>query len=282
VSILKKFENGNMAWIDGGQTDFNGMAHFNLDLSDTTGTYVVEVNPPWNKSNTLSAAKHEVVGADDIDGMTFALKTPNLFFTVNRADGNGAARWSWVGVEKVNAADNYSFVSWENGIGTNQGGRGAASLDANSTYKLVFYPGFSSAGVRTSCILQTDANGAATKVDGKCQGGTLTGDSLALQLSLGNVTGTVTDATSGANVPGVIVFAERYDGATATGQTFETVTGQNGKYGLQLDPGDWKISFFFAGKTAAGSELVNQFEAVTLTGITQDSSQVVDRVMVRK
>jgi len=259
VSIYKVV-GANQIWVEGGQTDFTGKAYFNLDLTDTTTTYVVEVNPPWNKSNTLSSNKHTIVGADAIDGKSLALKTPNLFLSVSRSDGQAAARWSWIGLEKVDSTT-FQFSSWENGASTNQGGRGALSLDVSSTYKLTIYPGFASAGARTTCYLSTNSVGQATAIQGKCDAGTFSGSDLSIVLSLGNVTGTITDAISTTGVAGVIVFAKNSE----TGEVLQTVSAEGGKYGLQLEPGNWKISYYSAGTTTEGFELVSQVESVTIT-----------------
>lgn len=275
VSIFKIVGN-NQNWIEGGQTDFSGKAYFNLDLSDTTGTYMVEVNPPWNRGNQLSSAKHTITGGvAALNNKRLALKTPNTFVTVNRADGKGGARWSWIGLEKVDSGT-YNPISWENGASTNQSGRASLSLDANSTYKLTIYPGFASAGTRTTCFLTTGANAVITLVTGKCGAGVLDGANLTVTLSLGNLTGTVTDVATDSKpgpsvaVAGVVVSARNKD----TQEIVETVTDQNGKYGLQLDPGDWEISLFFAGTTPQGFELTSRVNALLLYDGINDADQV--------
>lgn len=271
---------GDRRWIDGGQTDYDGKAYFNVDGTDLTDDYMVEVNPPWNKQNDYSRAEHVLTG-DQLNDARLALKTPNLFLDIDAKDGTSAARWSWVQLEEVDAST-FAYVSWENGAGANRAGQAALALEPSKTYKLTVYPGDPSAGARTTCIISTDSNSTVSLVsDGAtnlCSAGQIDpsdATKLNIDLSAGNVSGTVTDFTDSSKLSGVIVSAKN----DTTGEIVEAITNRNGVYSMQLDEGNWTFNFFYAGVASNGKAYES---SIGITQTVSSSAVVLDEQLIRE
>jgi hypothetical protein len=115
-------------------------------------------------------------------------------------------------------------------------------------------------GVRTTCLVSTGNDRSVEKVVGECALGTLVaaGD-LELELSAGNVSGTVTydDGDTPVAVAGAIVYAEAADH-----ESVSTVTNANGGYSLQLEDGvDWTIKVFVVSRDGDPVQLVSNTNA---------------------
>jgi hypothetical protein len=57
---LYEVDGTDRRWVDGGQTDHDGKAYFNVDSATAASNYIVEVSPPWNKQNDYSRNEHKL------------------------------------------------------------------------------------------------------------------------------------------------------------------------------------------------------------------------------
>ena len=250
-------EDGWKRWLSSGPTDSNGQARFNIDdlyLLDSTATYSIEIEAPWNSRSTFSRSTFDnLTYAELTAGSGFELGTPNLKITLKDSDETSAAKWAYIQVEEVDPTD-YSYVSWQNGYSTDRSGVASLNLESNKTFKLTLYPGHLSEGSRTSCVFTVDGAGLVSKVDSQCAGqsGQIISKEITLHLSAGNVSGRIFKPGGSAGVSGAIVFAEAFDGSgVATGETAEAVTNATGNYTLQLDSTfEWRIKVFFVNPPA--------------------------------
>lgn len=262
---------GCRIWLGGGQTDDEGYAAFSVDDQYLTAgnKFYLDVNAPWNQRQTYAPVQYEGVNNGgltyaEVKDQSFKLATPNLTITLLQ-NGNGkAAKWSWIGVEEVDASDNYSFVDWVGGSGVDNRGLATVSLEGSKTFRLTAHPGPASVGVRTTCLVETTSDRTVGIVTGECALGVLSGGgNLELALSAGNVSGTVTydDAGTPTAVAGAIVYAE------AAGQeSVSTVTNSNGGYSLQLEEGiAWTMKVFVVSRAGDPVQLVSNTNAATLT-----------------
>jgi hypothetical protein len=259
VNLYKERVGGGREYIGWANTTEDGKAVFNVEV--TTGTFGVEIHPPWNARGTQARKNYSNLSYAALSSTDFRTAAPNLTVKVKQSPAPyNASRWANVWVEEVNSST-YSYVNWVNGFGSDQSGEITMFLESNKTYRLNVNPGPGSIGARTSCIVAVNGSGVVSKVTGKCPtGGTISSDAIPaidLKLSPGNVFGRVTlGSGSGVSAVGAIVFAEAYSAGTAVaGVTRESIVDANGEYGLQLDSGyDWKIKVFYVNPSPSGTQ----------------------------
>jgi hypothetical protein len=222
-------------WIGGSNTGSDGWAAFNITDTTTAGIkFKIEVNPPWNKKDTYS----RVMYGDDGTGLAWSavndstrfVGTPNATFIIKAPGGSTTSAWAWVGVEEVNGSN--VPTRWVTGVGTDGAGTGAVTLGANKRYRISANPSNGNLGARTECIVTTDGSAAITLVS--CTAGNLgANNTLTIALNNGNVVGTLKYVSSAGDVLVVGAFVV----ATSTaGDIVPTTSGENGRFGLQLDP----------------------------------------------
>ncbi|CAN2227838.1 hypothetical protein MCERE85_01383 [Candidatus Nanopelagicaceae bacterium] len=224
-------------WIGGSNTGSDGWAAFNITDTSTAGIkFKIEVNPPWNKKDTYS----RVMYGDDGTGLAWSavndstrfVGTPNATFIIKAPGGSTASAWAWVGVEEVNSSN--IPTRWVTGVGTDGSGTGAVTLGSNKRYRISANPSNGNLGARTECIVTTDGSAAVTLVS--CTAGNLgANNTLTISLNNGNVVGTIKY--------GAILVSGAFVVATSTaGDIVPTTSGENGRFGLQLDPAKtWSI-----------------------------------------
>ncbi len=223
-------------WIGGSNTGSDGWAAFNITDTSTAGIkFKIEVNPPWNKKDTYSRVMYGDVGGLDwsaVNDSTRFVGTPNATFIIKSPGGSTSSPWSWVGVEEVDGSNNPT--RWVTGVGTDGSGTGAVTLGNNKRYRITANPSNGNLGARTECIVTTDGSAAITLVS--CTAGNLAGSNvLTISLNNGNVVGTLKYGTT--LVSGAFVIA-----TSTAGDIVPTTSGENGRFGLQLDPAKtWSI-----------------------------------------
>ena len=262
---------GCRIWLGGGQTNEEGYAAFSVeDQYLTAGNkFYLDVNAPWDQRQTYAPVQYEGV---DNAGLTYAqvkdqgfkLATPNLSITLLQSGNGKAAKWSWIGVEEVDETNSYSYVDWVGGSGVDNRGLATVSLEASKTFRLTAHPGPGSVGVRTTCLVETTSDRTVVIVTGECALGTLAaGGNLELELSAGNVSGTVAYDEGGSPtvVEGAIVYAE-----AAGRESVSTVTNANGGYSLQLEEGvTWTMKVFVVSRAGDPVQLLSNTNASTIT-----------------
>jgi hypothetical protein len=257
-------ESGWKRWLSSGATDANGKARFNIDdtyLLNEGARFSIEIEAPWISRSTFSRTTVNNLTYAELTGTNFELGTPNLKITVKDADGISAAKWAFIQVEEVDPTS-YSYVSWQNGYGTDRSGVASLNLESGKTFRLTLYPGHLSEGSRTTCVFAVDDLGVVSKVAAKCggQSGEVVSKAITLQLSAGNVAGRILNSSGSAGVSGAIVFAEAFNTSdgVASGETAEAVTSATGDYALQLDSSfDWKIKVFYVNPPAIVTPLAS-------------------------
>jgi hypothetical protein len=223
-------------WIGGSNTGSDGWAAFNITDTSTAGIkFKIEVNPPWNKKDTYSRVMYGDVGGLDwsaVNDSTRFVGTPNATFIIKSPGGSTASPWSWVGVEEVDGSNNPT--RWVTGVGTDGSGTGAVTLGNNKRYRITANPSNGNLGARTECIVTTDGSAVITLVS--CTAGNLAvSNVLTISLNNGNVVGTLKYGTT--LVSGAFVIA-----TSTAGDIVPTTSGENGRFGLQLDPAKtWSI-----------------------------------------
>jgi hypothetical protein len=245
VTLFKDGQNGRRDWIGGSNTGSNGQAVFNV--TDTTGTFTIEVNAPHGKRGLYASKTYSGLSFADLNGSSRALATPNLKLKVQQPGTNKAAKWSWVNVERIN--DQFNPTAWVPGASTDDFGIASAFLDADGKYRLTIYPGGGSVGARTVCDVEV-ASGVVSLIAGRCNNGVVSVNGFTITLSRGNLTGVITAVDDSTPLAGAIVVAERVD-ASMGDQQF--TTGVDGTYGFQLAQGDWKIKVYYVNEP--GSQL---------------------------
>lgn len=271
------------SWVSGGVTDKNGVASFNLSDADKTGTFDVEVNAPYDKRNTYSQKLNKGLTYSDLATSTVSLGTPNLSLTVKQPNGQDADKWAGIGLEQVDPVS-LNPIQWVAGYGTDEQGRVNMTVPGDGTFRVTANPGFGSSGVRTTCIINSSASGVISLGQSGCEGMSLVGQSLSMNLALGNVTGTVSYRTSHGStqtkaLAGAIVYAEpvNSDGTIRAGDTQQFTTGASGQYGLLLSPGIWRIKTFFVNADGtAPTVLQNSSGDIVTVGSTLVKSIVLD------
>lgn len=259
VTIFKRVDSGDHInywnqWIGlGDDTDSDGYATFNIE--DTSGFFGVEVNAPWNQKDIY--AQENYVGTTgsglefaDVNAKTFRLAAPNLTMNIKEAFSPfDPVNWAWIGVQEVDPNNGDNFVKWVSGYGSGSQGSVSMKLASGKRFKLEIYPGYASAGVRTTCIVDVSSTGDVSRAAGKCTAGDpVSAGIMNLTLDAGNVQGYVYRLTSENGLPGAVVYAEAFDKTSHNALNIsETAnTDSSGRYGLQLNPAyDWKIKVFY-------------------------------------
>jgi hypothetical protein len=276
-------ENGWKRWIAASNTNADGEAVFNVDDSyknNSATRYSVEVNPPYQVRDTWSMKTYTGLTWADVNGHNFALGSPNLKLTMKQAQSADASAYGWVGVEEVNSSLN--AINWLGGYGVDQQGKISLTLPDSKKIRLTLNPGPGSTGARTSCIFNVSAQGVVTKSTTAAECPTarstdvvdVTTKAIQLELSPGNLSGTVTKA-------GAIVFAQAYSGSTIVdGKTEQAVTKVDGRYGLQLDPAyNWKLKVFYVNPDGASVNYDSILNEWTVLGSVLGSAQTKDFVL---
>jgi hypothetical protein len=258
VSLYKERVGGWREYIGWANTDVNGRAVFNVEV--TTGTFGVEIHPSWNLRATQARKNYANLSYAALSSTDFRTAAPNLTIKVKQSQAPyNASRWANAWVEEVNPSNNYSYVAWVNGFGSDESGEITMFLESNKTYRLNVNPGPGSVGTRTSCIVAVNGSGVVSQVSGECSTAPnpISDAAMDLRLSSGNVYGTVRLGNgTGPAAVGAIVFAEAYSaGSAVAGVTRESIVDANGEYGLQLDSGyDWKIKVFYVNPSPSGTQ----------------------------
>jgi hypothetical protein len=261
-----------MEWLGGGNSDSSGIVSFNLDLTDSSQLYAIEVNPPHNLRGMLAQSSFTGLTHAQLNNQSFAVSTPNLKIKVSDSNGVNPARWSWVGVEVVDPTNNNQPISWLTGAGTDRRGTVSLNLPASKRYKLMLNPGSGVDGSFTSCLFDVDGAGAVTKVDGSCENlASLVSGVWEIDLSAGNVTGVASysdDTNQTVTLGGVLIVA------TSGNLEITTTTKANGSYGLELDPAlTWTIEAFYVPKSDDPPFTATK---LSLGTVTPTSPQTVD------
>ena len=257
-------------WVGGANTGSDGFAAFNITDTSTAGIkFKIEVNPPWNKKDTYS----RVMYGDDGTGLAWSavndstrfVGTPNATFIIKSPGGSTASPWSWVGVEEVNSSNNPT--RWVTGVGTDGSGTGAVTLGNNKRYRITANPSNGNLGARTECIVTTDGSAVITLVS--CTAGNLAASNvLTISLNNGNVVGTLKYGAT--LVSGAFVIA-----TSTVGDIVPTTSGENGRFGLQLDPAKtWSIKIVPV-SLVSGVQLANYpISTVAVSSSTNDLGDI--------
>ena len=257
-------------WVGGANTGSDGFAAFNITDTTTAGIkFKIEVNPPWNKKDTYS----RVMYGDDGTGLAWSavndstrfVGTPNATFIIKSPGGSTASPWSWVGVEEVNSSNNPT--RWVPGVGTDGSGTGAVTLGNNKRYRITANPSNGNLGARTECIVTTDGSAVITLVS--CTAGNLAASNvLTISLNNGNVVGTLKYGAT--LVSGAFVIA-----TSTAGDIVPTTSGENGRFGLQLDPAKtWSIKIVPV-SLVSGVQLANYpISTVAVSSSTNDLGDI--------
>lgn len=264
VVLFKENANcpGCRTWLAGSNTGNDGVAAFNV--TDTTGLFSVEVNPPYSERGTYAMVTYNHLTWAQVNA-TFSVAAPNLKLTVDQPTTHLAAKWSFVNIETIDSGGN--TTGWLPGSGTTEFGKTSLLLPNDGRFKLTIYPGGGSVGTRTTCNVQM-TGGVVSIISGSCTTGTLTSaGQLTVTLSRGNVSGTITHGSGHTLLAGAIVYAERVGGASQA-QTF--TTGADGTFGFQLDQGDWTFKVFYLNEP--GESIVPQLNGVAKTISSQSNT----------
>jgi hypothetical protein len=256
-------------------TSGTGLAVFNV--TDTTKTFAVQVNPSWSDS-TYASKLYTNNGAgltwSQVNGQTFTLGSPNL--TVNSKTKDGAVNiGGGVCAFYFNGQNGYQ-TSWIACLGVNQNGTAklllldttADSIPDTQYILLSFNPGDASYGATVSCTV-TVSNGVVQN-SGLPSSCVVVGGVVTQNLSSGNVRGNVVRADQ-TPVVGAIVKATQHGltGAAAEATAISTSTGTDGTYGLQLDPSKpWDLKII-----PIHVKGLSDLETITVDTITATDSQ---------
>lgn len=245
VSVRQKVTvdagNGNTfetwEWRGGSSTRAGGV--FSTVIDDS-GTYALEVNPPWDGSAGLPRFTEEFTVNCDVSGCTtsglddsIAFPEPNVQGVVLGPESPGAPiANSWVSVEKWDLNRNFQWVDM--GSATDRQGRLILALTEDGTYRLTANPPWDNpVGVRTSIEVQV-SSGEAT-----CTQGCPSPTDFTIQLQAPNVTGVLVDSTLGDDSAMAYSWVEVRDagGDWVTG----TGTDGQGRFALNVPPGDYTV-----------------------------------------
>ena len=250
VSIFAMNSNGNMWWLNGGNSGNDGYVAINIETATAfTNGYnklVVEVQAPWNERTRYAAQTY----TNNSIGYTFESLTavtnfspalPNLKLVI-KASNASENRYGWVGIQELDGSNN--VTKWVGGYGLDEYGLGSIYLAASKRYKLLAFAGGGRPGVQTSCILTTNNATPVVVTVVSCEGtNSLASTTLTLRLAGGNVVGTVL-GPDGLPLVGAVVYANQ-PGAPSEATALITVTDESGHYDLQLTAGQqWTIKVF--------------------------------------
>jgi hypothetical protein len=150
-----------------------------------------------------------------------------------------ASKWAYVSIDIVDSETTQLIMGYR-GMQLDQNGRGGVLLDPSNTYRISIYPGNGEVGSTTQCIVRTNSSGVVSADSNKCWGATVSSSTLQLNLSSGNVRGTVKNS-SGQALSGVIVYANYQE--TMTSSVVAT-SDSSGVFGLELGSDkNWTITF---------------------------------------
>ena len=288
VTILEE-NGGNREWLVGSNSDGSGIAAFNLDISDPTQTYTIEVSPPHTRRGEFAQATYTGLTQAELNSYLAKLESPNLKLKVVDSNRSLAAKWAWVGVEIVDPTNNNAFLGWHAGSGADREGVVSLNLPSSKRYRVMFNPNPGTAGSFTSCLFDVDGSGVVTKVSGSCVGAQrfienqwviVSGPGYArfnagddrweVSLSAGNVVGRayyVASDSSEVNLGGAIVVA------TSGNLEVTTTSKSDGTYALQLDEGlTWAIETFYVTKVDDPT-FATSTNKLTLSSVAASSSQ---------
>jgi hypothetical protein len=285
-AVILLEENGWKRWLTGSNTNADGQAVFNIDdayKNDPNARFTVEVNAPYQQRANYSQKNHTGLTWAQVNNHDFALGTPNLKLTVKQALSNDASAFGWVGLEEVDT--NLNWVSWLGGYGLDQLGTVSLTLPSSKKIRLTLNPGPGAIGARTFCVFDVSSQGVVTKSATSSQCPTagsnivnLSTKEMQLELSAGNLTGSVTKAGTSDAIAGAIVYAQAYLGGTIQdGKTEQSVSRSDGRYGLQLDPTyNWKIKVFYVNPDGATTLYDSFTTGWDISGSTLGSAQTHD------
>lgn len=285
-AVILLEENGWKRWLTGSNTNADGQAVFNIDdtyKNDPNARFTVEVNAPYQQRANYSQKNHTGLTWAQVNNHDFALGTPNLKLTVKQALSNDASAFGWVGLEEVDT--NLNWVSWLGGYGLDQLGTVSLTLPSSKKIRLTLNPGPGAIGARTFCVFDVSSQGGVTKSATSSQCPTagsnivnLSTKEMQLELSAGNLTGSVTKAGTSDAIAGAIVYAQAYLGGTIQdGKTEQSVSRSDGRYGLQLDPTyNWKIKVFYVNPDGPGTRYDSLLVEYEVLGSTLGSAQTHD------
>ena len=267
-------ENGsNRDWLVGANSDADGVVAFNLDLSDPSQTYTIEVSPPHTRRGEYAQASYSGLTQAQLNDLVVNLQSPNLKLKVFGSSGVVEAKWAWVGVEIVDPTNNNAFLGWHAGSGADRQGVVSLNLPSSKRYRVMFNPNPGTAGSFTSCLFDVDSSGLVAKVTGSCDGlanFNAGDDRWEVSLSAGNVVGRAyyLDANANeVNLGGAIVVA------TSGNLEVTTTSKSDGTYALQLDDGlAWTIETFYVRKVD-DPEFATSGNKLTLEPVVASSSQ---------
>jgi hypothetical protein len=259
-------------WVAGANSDSNGWVSFNLD-EDINKTYMVEVNPAYEKRDDYAQTTYAgLKQAELVSRQLFNLGTPNFKLKVMKAGGvSGVSRWGWVGVEEVDA--NNDYVDWVAGAGTDKAGEVSLALESSTRYRIILNPGDVSDGSTTRCLFEVDALGVVSSAGG-CGTPVKGGDGVwTINLSAGNVTGTIffNNGSTTSALGGAIIQATT--GAGNDTETVTTVAGTDGSYGLDLDlSATWTITAVYAKDPEDSNAYVQDSSTLTVNSGTSTAN----------
>jgi hypothetical protein len=226
----------NKIWLGCTWTDATGSTYFNVDTSTFT-SFGIHVEP--GSSQTAAGIDYDNNGAGyslaDINNHSFRLGQPNLTLIAIGKNSSGNSRnnsWGWFNVIQIDPIT-HNDVKWIAGLGFDQSGSHTLFLPPSSSYRIRIYPGPYVVGAETDCLVTTNSSGVVSLVADQCGVSTLNGATLSVNLSAGNVYGTVTDK-SGNPVANAIVYAQVVTGGTEKTAVVGT-TDSSGNYGLSLN-----------------------------------------------
>jgi len=249
-------------WVGGSYVSANGEAKFRVS-EDANKRFVLGIWPSWEDRNDFAHKFHDNNGAGytraELNSLSFALGAPNLFLRVFAPGGLAASKWAYVSIDIVDS-ETTQLIQGYRGMQLDQSGRGGVLLDPSNTYRISIYPGNGEVGSTTQCIVRTNSSGVVTADNNKCWGATVSSSTLQLNLSSGNVRGTVKNS-SGQALSGVIVYANYQE--TMTSSVVGT-TDSSGVFGLELGSDkNWTITFIPLTQDGTSSPYLSDTRAVT-------------------
>lgn len=260
-------------WVGGSYVSTNGEAKFRVS-EDPNKRFVLGIWPSWEDRNDFAHKFHDKDGAGytgaELNSLSFALGAPNLFLRVFAPGGVASSKWAYVSIDIVDS-ETTQLINGYRGMQLDQNGRGGVLLDPSNTYRISIYPGNGEVGSTTQCIVRTNSSGVVTADSNKCWGATVSSSILQLNLSSGNVRGTVKNS-SGQPLSGVIVYANYQE--TMTSSVVAT-SDSSGVFGLELGSDkNWTITFIPLTTDGTTSPYLSDTRGVTSAEIqdTQNSS----------
>ena len=260
-------------WAGWSRVNSNGEAPILLD-TDASKRFAVEVWPNWQERNSLAQKYHDNGGLGytrtELDSLNFELGAPNLTLRILAPDGLSPSKWAWLRIDVIDSATGLTQYGYK-GLQMDEQGRGGTlleNLDATRAYRLSIYPGNGQAGSTTQCVLYVDGSGVVTTDPQRCWGETITAGSLELNLSSGNVTGSVRTPTN-QPLAGAVVYANYQETLTTS---VVATTNASGYFSLELGKDKtWTITVIPL--TVDGSQSPYRNETTTVTSTQLNTAQ---------